>query len=157
MRSGSVEQEMSLEDFMKVVSNIRGRWPDDRSSLSGSLVDGMFVATWSEIVWQDSATRKSMHSFQRRMVLKRRRRPQPGQRLYYPPTKPEFEGIKKKMDSEWLPQLLGALGMSLDELPLLWDADLMFGPKTDSGEDTFVLCEINVSSVYPYRRMRCCL
>ena len=35
-------------------------------------------------------------------------------------------------------------------LPLLWDADFLFGPKTASGEDTYVLCEINVSAVSPF-------
>jgi hypothetical protein len=75
---------------------------------------------------------------------------QPGPRLYHPPTAPEFQRIKQKMESEWLPELLSTLGMSLDELPMLWDADIMFGPRTASGEDTYVLCEINVSSVFPY-------
>jgi hypothetical protein len=35
-------------------------------------------------------------------------------------------------------------------LPLLWDADFLFGPKTDAGGDTYVLCEINVSAVAPF-------
>jgi len=35
-------------------------------------------------------------------------------------------------------------------LPVIWDADFLYGPKTASGEDTYVLCEINVSSVYPF-------
>ena len=37
-----------------------------------------------------------------------------------------------------------------DSLPLLWDADFLYGPKTEAGQDTYVLCEINVSSVYPF-------
>jgi hypothetical protein len=73
-----------------------------------------------------------------------------GPRLYHPPTASEFQDIKQKMESDWLPELLGTLGMSLNELPMLWDADFMLGPKTAGGEDTYVLCEINVSSVYPY-------
>ena len=35
-------------------------------------------------------------------------------------------------------------------LPLLWDANFLLGPKDNYGKDTYVLCEINVSSVYPY-------
>src|ERR1051326_2570222 len=35
-------------------------------------------------------------------------------------------------------------------MPVIWDADLLYGPKTEAGEDTYVLCEINVSSVYPF-------
>jgi hypothetical protein len=34
-------------------------------------------------------------------------------------------------------------------LPIIWDADFLYGPRTASGEDTYVLCEINVSSVFP--------
>lgn len=42
------------------------------------------------------------------------------------------------------------LDIPTSELPLLWDTDFLLGPKDSSGNDTFVLCEINVSSVYPY-------
>ena len=42
--------------------------------------------------------------------------------------------------------------LSIDpgELPVIWDADFMYGPKDAAGEDTYVLCEINISSVYPF-------
>ena len=33
-------------------------------------------------------------------------------------------------------------------LPIIWDADFLYGPRTALGEDTYVLCEINVSSVF---------
>jgi hypothetical protein len=29
-----------------------------------------------------------------------------------------------------------------------WDADFLYGPRTATGEDNYVLCEINVSSVF---------
>jgi hypothetical protein len=35
-------------------------------------------------------------------------------------------------------------------LPVIWDAEFMYGPKDPAGADTYVLCEINVSSVYPF-------
>jgi hypothetical protein len=41
------------------------------------------------------------------------------------------------------------LDLDRELLPLIWDADFLLGPKTPSGEDTYVLCEINVSSVLP--------
>lgn len=68
----------------------------------------------------------------------------PGPRLYYPPDRPDFQGLKRQAENEWVPQLMSAVGVSLDELPMLWDIDLMFA---DGG---YMLCEINVSSVYPY-------
>jgi len=33
---------------------------------------------------------------------------------------------------------------------MLWDADVMYGEKDANGADTYVLCEINVSAVYPF-------
>jgi hypothetical protein len=41
------------------------------------------------------------------------------------------------------------LQIGSEELPLIWDADFLYGPKDLNGEDTYVLCEINVSSVLP--------
>ncbi|HLK56993.1 MAG TPA: Cj0069 family protein, partial [Chthonomonadaceae bacterium] len=76
--------------------------------------------------------------------------PQPGPRLYYPPTTLDYQAIKQKMEDEWLDALCQALAIEPRSLPLLWDADLLYGPRTASGEDTYVLCEINVSSVYPF-------
>ena len=42
------------------------------------------------------------------------------------------------------------LGIPDDELPVLWDADFLYGPRTQDGADTYMLCEINVSSVLPF-------
>jgi len=76
--------------------------------------------------------------------------PQPGPRLYYPATMPVFQTIKAKMEVEWLPAMCQVLDIDSECLPVIWDADFLYGPKTASGEDTYVLCEINVSSVYPF-------
>ncbi len=76
--------------------------------------------------------------------------PQPGPRLYHSPTAPQFQAIKAKMETEWLADLCRTLAIDAGSLPLLWDADFLFGPKDAAGEDTYVLCEINVSAVYPF-------
>jgi hypothetical protein len=76
--------------------------------------------------------------------------PQPGPRLYYPASKPEFQAIKVRMEEEWLPAMCRVLDIDRDSLPVIWDADFLYGPKTAPGEDSYVLCEINVSSVYPF-------
>ena len=76
--------------------------------------------------------------------------PQPGPRLYHPPTKPEFQALKQKLEHEWVPALQQLLEINTESLPILWDCDFLLGPKDESGEDTYVLCEINVSSVAPY-------
>ena len=69
-------------------------------------------------------------------------------RLYYPADKPEFQALKRQLEDEWLPGLQSLLGLA--DLPMLWDCDFLLGNKTASGEDRYVLCEINVSSVSPF-------
>ena len=76
--------------------------------------------------------------------------PQPGPRLYYPPTRADFQRLKDRLEREWLDQLCSIVGVDRAELPILWDADFLYGEKDADGADTFVLCEINVSSVYPF-------
>ena len=76
--------------------------------------------------------------------------PQPGPRLYHPPTVPAFQALKRKLETEWLPAAQRLLHIDTAELPMLWDCDFLFGPKDAAGNDTYVLCEINVSSVAPY-------
>lgn len=41
-------------------------------------------------------------------------------------------------------------GIADDALPVLWDCDFLLGPKSASGADSYVLCEINASSVAPF-------
>jgi hypothetical protein len=33
---------------------------------------------------------------------------------------------------------------------VIWDADFLYGPKNASGDDTYVLCEINASSTFAF-------
>jgi hypothetical protein len=76
--------------------------------------------------------------------------PQPGPRLYYPPTRSDFQSLKDRLEREWLDRLCSIVRVEKAQLPILWDADFMYGEKDANGADTFVLCEINVSSVYPF-------
>lgn len=76
--------------------------------------------------------------------------PQPGPRLYYPPTRSDFQRLKDRLEREWLDQLCSIVGVDKAQLPILWDADFLYGQKDRDGADTYILCEINVSSVYPF-------
>ena len=58
--------------------------------------------------------------------------------------------MKQRLEGEWLNELCRLLGLQKSQLPVIWDADFLYGPKDAEGADTFVLCEINVSSVYPF-------
>jgi hypothetical protein len=76
--------------------------------------------------------------------------PQPGPRLYHPPDIPEFQALKRQVEAAWVPAMQRLLDIDTERLPMLWDCDFLLGPKRASGEDTYVLCEINVSSVAPF-------
>jgi hypothetical protein len=74
---------------------------------------------------------------------------QPGPRIMHPASAEPFQVLKTKMECEWVPQMLDVLDIAVSSLPLIWDADFLYGPPTATGEDTFILCEINASSVFP--------
>jgi hypothetical protein len=73
---------------------------------------------------------------------------QPGPRIMHTASAAPFQVLRAKMESEWTPQMMDVLGINAASLPIIWDADFLYGPRTASGEDTYVLCEINVSSVF---------
>jgi uncharacterized protein DUF6815 len=75
---------------------------------------------------------------------------QPGPRIMHPADAPPFLQLRNKMEGEWVPAMQALLGIPTASLPALWDADFLYGPKAQDGRDTYVLCEINVSSVAPY-------
>jgi hypothetical protein len=74
----------------------------------------------------------------------------PGPRVMHPASAASFQALRTKMESEWTPQMMQLLDIDAESLPIIWDADFLYGPRTASGEDTYVLCEINVSSVFPF-------
>ncbi|HEX7296418.1 MAG TPA: Cj0069 family protein, partial [Pyrinomonadaceae bacterium] len=76
--------------------------------------------------------------------------PEPGPRFYYPATKPEYQALKAQLEREWVPEVQRLLQIEIQHLPILWDCDFLLGPKKKNGEDSYMLCEINVSSVAPY-------
>jgi hypothetical protein len=72
---------------------------------------------------------------------------QPGPRIMHPASAGPFQALRAKMESEWTPQMMDVLKIDIASLPIIWDADFLYGPRNESG-DTYVLCEINVSSVF---------
>jgi hypothetical protein len=76
--------------------------------------------------------------------------PQPGPRLYHGPDLPQFQGLRSRLETEWIEMLRERVGLPRDRLPLLWDCDFLFGESAADGAERFVLCEMNVSSVAPF-------
>ncbi|MFN3350632.1 Cj0069 family protein [Pseudorhodoplanes sp.] len=76
-------------------------------------------------------------------------RAEASQRRYSPKSEPRFQHLRRLMEDKWTPQLTSLLGISARDLPMIWDADFMLGSSRPDGSDSYVLGEINVSSVFP--------
>ena len=70
----------------------------------------------------------------------------PSGKAFAPATAPAYATLRAQLESEWVPQLQTLLGLDTRSLPVIWDADFFYG----DGEDTYVLCEINVSSTFAF-------
>jgi hypothetical protein len=69
------------------------------------------------------------------------------------PDVPVYQRLRQHAESEWVPEMAGVLGLEARTLPVIWDADFLYGPKDGDGQDSYVLCEINVSAVWPFPPM----
>jgi hypothetical protein len=75
--------------------------------------------------------------------------PPPG-KVFKLATALEHSRLRTLVQSKWLPELQRLLGLDTDSLPVIWDFDFLYGPRTATGEDTYVLCEINASSTFAF-------
>jgi len=75
---------------------------------------------------------------------------QPSTKLFEPAGEPSYRDLRARLESEWVPELQRILEIDTYSLPVIWDADFLYGPKDAWGADTYVLCEINVSSTFAF-------
>ena len=101
------------------------------------------AATWQAIAAPASVTRRS------RPWWTHPPHAEAGPRLYTSNADPRFQRLRRLVEDEWTPQLTSLLDISRHDLPMIWDADFMLGPPGADGTDSYVLGEINVSSVFP--------
>jgi hypothetical protein len=74
----------------------------------------------------------------------------PATKVFEPPTAAAYRDLRARLETEWVPELQRIVSLDAQQLPVIWDVDFLYGPKTVDGEDTFVLCEINVSSTFAF-------
>jgi len=150
-RKGSVEEEMPLEAFFSICEPYFGG--------SGRMIDQAYQERLPEGMVRCYLVHNRVVGFGHQAVnalfpappgAAPDEAPQPGPRLYHPPTLPDFQRLKAQVEQAWVPAMQQLLDMDTVRLPILWDCDFLLGPPTASGEDTYVLCEINVSSVAPF-------
>ncbi len=146
---GSPREELELGEFMRRCEAFFAN--------SGRIVDQPFQARHAEGMVRCYLVRDRVAGFGHQLVTAlmdprpgESAPPPPPQRIYCGASKPEFHALKVRLESEWVPELQHVLGIDTASLPVLWDADFLLGPKTGSGDDTYVLCEINASAVFPF-------
>ena len=74
----------------------------------------------------------------------------PSSKMFESPDAGAYQDIRVRAQTEWVPELQRILGLETHQLPVIWDIDLLYGPRAADGEDTYVLCEINVSSTFAF-------
>ena len=150
-KRGSVEEEISLGDFL--------RRCEPYFSRDGQMIDQAYQERLTDGMVRCYLVGGRVAGFGEQLVNALYpappgggpgTAPDPGPRLYFPPTRPDFQVLKEKLENEWVPELCQRLGLDAAQLPVIWDADFLYGPKDAEGADSYVLCEINVSSVFPF-------
>src|SRR4029078_9607662 len=76
-------------------------------------------------------------------------RAEAGRRLYTSNADPRLQHLRRVREEEGTDPLTSLRDMRRRDLPMIWDADFMLGPPTSDGSESYVLGEINVSSVLP--------
>ncbi|GGI32765.1 hypothetical protein GCM10010987_71050 [Bradyrhizobium guangdongense] len=138
-------EELTLDDFMRRCAEYFE---------SGSVIDQAFQPRLHEGVVRcymagDRCAGFGHHKV-KALVESPAARSEAGPRLYTSNADPRFQRLRLMMEDEWTPQLTSLLDIARGDLPAIWDADFMLGPVQPDGSDSYVLGEINVSSVHPY-------
>ncbi|WP_354046569.1 Cj0069 family protein [Bradyrhizobium sp. LB12.1] len=138
-------KELSLDDFLRRCAEYFE---------GGSVIDQPFQSRLSEGVVRcymagDRCAGFGHHKV-KALVDSPAARAGAGPRLYTSNADPRFQRLRRLMEDEWTPQLTSLLDIARGDLPAIWDADFMLSPVQADGSDSYVLGEINVSSVHPY-------
>src|SRR4051794_14178389 len=144
-RTKEASEELALDDFLRRCAEYFE---------NGSVIDQLYQPRLSEGVVRcymagDRCAGFGHHKV-KALVDSPAARSEAGPRLYTPNADPRFQRLRRLMEDEWTPQLTSLLDIPRLDLPAIWDADFMLGPVLADGTDSYVLGEINVSSVHPY-------
>ena len=90
------------------------------------------------------------HQYPRGLVVPEVASQLPSEKVFELPSAERYQVLRELMETRWIDELQEIVGVDHDSLPVIWDADFLFGDKTDSEEENFVLCEINASSTFAF-------
>src|SRR5262249_23272548 len=140
-RSGSVPETLPLDDFMKRCDTYFG-W-------GGCIIDQPFQERLPDGMIRCYMGVDKVVGFGHQKIKALIAPPpegpaapaaQPGPRMMHGPDAPQFQALRVMMETEWAPQMSEISCLERDSLPIIWDADFLYGPRDASGADTFVLC-----------------
>jgi Domain of unknown function (DUF6815) len=145
-------EDMTLDDFLnRCAPYFAG---------DGRVIDQPFAARLAEGMIRAYLVEREVVGFARQLPASRAVDPaapepdrvlgMPSAKTMYPAHETEFRRLRERLEQEWVPQLCEVLDIDDAALPVLWDADFFYGARDDDGADSYMLCEINVSSVIPY-------
>jgi hypothetical protein len=138
---GAAPEAMSLEEFL------------DRCKPYGPVVDQPYQRRLDEGMIRAYLTHDRVvgctHQYPRGL-LPPNVEPRASSKIFEPADDPKYRVIRTRVEEEWVPEMQALLDLETRRLPVIWDADFLYGPKDDDGTDTFVLCEINVSSTFAF-------
>lgn len=117
----------------------------------GGLIDQMFQARLPEGMIRCYLVQDKVVGFGHQLIkaLLPPDGAEPGPRIMSGAEDPTFQALRAAMEDDWVPAMIRRLEIDPADLPAIWDADFLYGPKTPAGDDSYVLCEINVSGVMP--------
>jgi len=142
---GSVEQRMDLSEVMATLAPYFE--PED----GGHMIDQPWQPRLEEGMVRAYLVEDRVAGFGHQAVnALHPTEPQPGPRLYHGRDLAPFQGLRRRLESDWVSLLCNRVGLERDRLPLLWDCDFLLGEATSGDPERYVLCEINVSSVSPF-------
>ncbi|HWX09863.1 MAG TPA: Cj0069 family protein [Gaiellaceae bacterium] len=143
---GSVPERLSLNEF---VARCEPYFAGD-----GSMVDQPYQARLGEGQIRVYLTHDRVvgftHQYPRGLMPPAEASQASTSKIFELPSAPSYGDLRDRMESEWVPQLQEILNLETHALPVIWDADFLYGPRTSSGGDTYVLCEINASSTFAF-------
>jgi len=140
---GSVPQRLPLDEFIRSC--------EPYFAGTGLMVEQPFQARLDEGMIRVYLTHDQVVGFAHQYPSGLMDAPQPqAAKVFELASAPAYSELRIAMESEWVPQLQKILDLETHSLPVIWDADFLFGPKDGSGADTYVLCEINASSTFAF-------
>ena len=74
----------------------------------------------------------------------------PTTKVFLPPNEPNYQRLRTKVESGWIPALQRLVQVTSTDLPVIWDVDFLLGPKDPIGQDSYLICEINTSSTFAF-------